>query len=98
MTDINESESIPALGVRRAPRPATGRDKFRPLQAAAYLGVSVGWLNVRRTYGGGPKFAKFGRAVVYSKTDLDAWFAAHSVEFTAEAARLPAPTTPLRDR
>ncbi|MBO6763456.1 AlpA family transcriptional regulator [Maricaulis sp.] len=44
-------------------------------KAAAYLGVSQGYLNKLRTTGGGPVFVKVGRRVVYDVADLDQWFA-----------------------
>lgn len=48
--------------------------------AAAYikskgLPVSPGTLRKYATVGGGPKFRKFGRSVVYDPADLDAWIA-----------------------
>ena len=43
--------------------------------AAVYLGVSASFLNKARSYGGGPTYAKLGRRVVYSLTDLDAYLA-----------------------
>jgi hypothetical protein len=45
----------------------------RVVEAAQYLGVSKSFLDKARIYGGGPSFMRFGRAVVYSTTDLDAW-------------------------
>ena len=52
---------------------------FRVRQAASYLGLSKSFLDKARIYGGGPAFAKFGTAVVYSTDDLDAWMAANRV-------------------
>lgn len=45
----------------------------RVQQAAEHLGVSKSFLDKARIYGGGPIFMKFGRAVVYSTDELDAW-------------------------
>jgi excisionase family DNA binding protein len=39
--------------------------------AARRLGVSVGFLNKLRIYGGGPRFIRFGRSVRYSMQALD---------------------------
>lgn len=45
----------------------------RVQQAAEHLGVSKSFLDKARIYGGGPRFMRFGRAVVYSTEDLDEW-------------------------
>jgi hypothetical protein len=45
----------------------------RVQQAAEHLGVSKSFLDKARIYGGGPLFMRFGRAIVYSTTDLDDW-------------------------
>lgn len=42
-------------------------------QAAKYLGLKRTTLEAWRCRGGGPKFAKLGRAVRYRQADLDAW-------------------------
>lgn len=51
----------------------------RPMQrtpeAAAYCGSSKSTLEKLRLTGGGPKFLKLGRRVVYDPDDLDAWLA-----------------------
>lgn len=54
-------------------------------EAAAYLGVSSSFLEKRRVYGGGPRFAKIGRRVAYRQVDLDAWVEARMHESTSEA-------------
>jgi len=41
--------------------------------AAAYLGRSPSNLEKLRVFGGGPKFIKAGRLVLYRQEDLDAW-------------------------
>lgn len=46
---------------------------IRVREAAEYLGLSKSTLDKLRCFGGGPRFYKFGRAVVYSTADLDAW-------------------------
>ena len=45
----------------------------RVQEAAAYVGLSKSTLDKLRCFGGGPKYFKLGRAVVYSKADLDVW-------------------------
>ena len=58
---------------------AFGRSNEAPLmstaEAAAYLRVSKSYLDKRRVYGGGPKFLRFGKRILYRKSDLDAWAA-----------------------
>ncbi|MGB3273694.1 MAG: helix-turn-helix domain-containing protein, partial [Xanthobacteraceae bacterium] len=46
---------------------------IRVQQAAEHLGVSKSFLDKARIYGGGPRFMRFGRAIVYNTTDLDEW-------------------------
>jgi hypothetical protein len=45
-------------------------------EAADYLRLSPRTLEKQRVIGGGPKFRKFGRRVMYAVADLDAWAAA----------------------
>ncbi len=42
-------------------------------EAAAYLRLSPRTLEKQRVVGGGPRFRKFGRRVMYAVTDLNAW-------------------------
>jgi hypothetical protein len=42
-------------------------------EAGAHLKLSVKTLEKMRTIGGGPRFRKFGRRVLYSLQDLEAW-------------------------
>ena len=53
-------------------------------EAAAYLNVSQSWLNKRRVYGHGPRFAKFGRRVNYLISDLDAFAASNRRQNTSQ--------------
>lgn len=46
---------------------------IRVREAAEYLGVSKSFLDKARIYGGGPRFMRFGRAIVYSTGDLADW-------------------------
>jgi hypothetical protein len=49
---------------------------LRPVEAAVHLQVSLPFLAKLRCYGGGPRFSKCGKAVLYNRADLDAWAAA----------------------
>ena len=42
-------------------------------EAAEYLRLSPRTLEKQRVIGGGPKFRKFGRRVMYAVSDLNAW-------------------------
>jgi predicted DNA-binding transcriptional regulator AlpA len=46
-------------------------------EAASYCGSSASTFAKLRLYGGGPRFVKLGRRVVYDPVDLNAWLAAH---------------------
>ena len=53
-------------------------------EAAAFLRLSPRTLEKQRVIGGGPKFRKFGRRVMYAVADLDAWAAERSFESTSD--------------
>jgi excisionase family DNA binding protein len=54
--------------------PAGKDDLFlTPKEAAAYLRVSKSYLDKLRVYGGGPRFLRFGRKILYQKSDLNFW-------------------------
>lgn len=56
-----------------------------PKEAAAYLRVSVSYINKLRVYGGGPKFLRLGkRKILYRKSDLDLWAAERCFSSTSE--------------
>jgi len=55
-------------------------------EAAKYLRLSEAFLEKARTYGGGPKFAKLGRVVVYRREDLDSWVASRVQDSTSAGA------------
>lgn len=61
----------------------TLQNAFTEKEAAAYIGMSVPFLRQSRmeTYDGtpGPAFIKAGRAVRYTRADLDAWLAMNRV-------------------
>lgn len=51
-------------------------------EAAAFLRLSPRTLEKLRVIGGGPRFRKFGRRVMYAVADLEAWADARSFEAT----------------
>lgn len=51
-------------------------------EAAGFLRLSPRTLEKQRVIGGGPRFRKFGRRVMYALTDLQAWADARSFETT----------------
>ena len=53
-------------------------------EAADYLRLSPRTLEKQRVIGGGPKFRKFGRRVMYAVADLDAWAAERSFDSTSD--------------
>lgn len=59
---------------------------IRVKAAAEYLGLSKSTLDKLRHFGGGPKYFKLGRAVIYSTDDLDAWRDARACTDTWSAA------------
>jgi hypothetical protein len=59
--------------------------------AAQYLGISASTLSKLRVFGGGPKFHKLGRRVVYDIRDLDAWFEARQRSSTSDIGATPMP-------
>jgi predicted DNA-binding transcriptional regulator AlpA len=48
---------------------------IRVREAAAYVGLSKSSLDKLRCFGGGPRYSKLGRPVVYDVADLDVWVA-----------------------
>jgi len=53
-------------------------------EAAEYLRLSPRTLEKQRVIGGGPKFRKFGRRVMYAVADLDGWADQRSFEATSD--------------
>ena len=52
--------------------------------AAEYVGVSRSMLDKLRTAGGGPRFIKLKKKVLYDTLDLDRWCESHKQESTAD--------------
>ncbi|MBK6869125.1 MAG: helix-turn-helix domain-containing protein [Burkholderiales bacterium] len=72
----------PAVAVPTAaaqPQPYLTND-----EAAEYLRLSPRTLEKQRVIGGGPRFRKFGRRVMYAMVDLDTWAADRSFETTSD--------------
>lgn len=53
-------------------------------QAAEYCGLSASTFEKLRLSGGGPRYVKLGRRVVYDPADLDAWLAENRRRSTSE--------------
>ncbi|MCK9511589.1 MAG: helix-turn-helix domain-containing protein [Castellaniella sp.] len=53
-------------------------------EAADYLRLSPRTLEKQRVLGGGPRFRKFGRRVLYAVADLDAWADGRSYAMTSD--------------
>ncbi|MCC0008569.1 MAG: helix-turn-helix domain-containing protein [Hyphomicrobiaceae bacterium] len=66
------------------PHTANQRRMLRTAEAADYCGSSASTFEKLRLYGGGPRYVKLGRRVVYDPTDLDAWLAAHRRASTSD--------------
>ena len=81
------SPASPRPIARRAPEPAAAPPQARYLtndEAAAFLRLSPRTLEKQRVMGGGPRFHKFGRRVMYAIADLEAWADARSFEATCD--------------
>ena len=52
--------------------------------AAVYIGLGRQTLAKLRVYGGGPRFMKLGRRVVYDSRDLDSWMESRKRSSTSE--------------
>lgn len=55
-------------------------------EAATFLNLSPRTLEKMRVIGGGPRFRKFGRRVVYAMADLELWANARSCDSTSDAS------------
>ncbi|MCB1464560.1 MAG: helix-turn-helix domain-containing protein [Nitratireductor sp.] len=61
-------------------------------EAGDYLNVSVRTLQSWRLRGGGPAYAKLGKAVRYRQGDLDAWVEANLTRSTSQSSIQPSGT------
>ena len=53
-------------------------------EAATFLRLSPRTLEKQRVIGGGPRFRKFGRRVLYALEDLEAWANARAFDMTSD--------------
>jgi hypothetical protein len=53
-------------------------------EAAQFLNLSPRTLEKQRVIGGGPRFRKFGRRVLYAVIDLEAWANERTCESTSD--------------
>ena len=53
-------------------------------EAAEFLRLSPRTMEKSRVIGGGPRFHKFGRRVLYAIGDLEAWAAKRSFDMTSD--------------
>lgn len=66
-------------------------------QAADYLKLSCFCLEKMRSRGGGPRFRRHGRRVVYAVAELDAWSDARVMDTTADSDPNKGPARPEAD-
>jgi hypothetical protein len=69
---------MPPMQTSHSPRYLTNSE------AAAYLNLSPRTLENWRVLGGGPRFRKFGRRVIYAVDDLELWAVAQACMSTAD--------------
>lgn len=69
------------------PHTTTQRRMLRTDEAARYCGSSASTFEKLRLFGGGPRYVKLGRRVVYDQADLDAWLDANRRASTSDARR-----------
>ena len=74
---------VPAATQQPAPTSQSAR-YLTNTEAAEFLRLSPRTLEKQRVIGGGPRFRKFGRRVMYAVTDLEAWADARSFELTSD--------------
>lgn len=55
-------------------------------EAGAFLKLSPRTLEKLRTLGGGPRFRKLGRRVMYAQADLEAWADSRACSSTSDPA------------
>lgn len=55
--------------------------------ASKHVGSAESTLNKLRVYGGGPRYIKIGRRVLYDIADLDAWIEQNKRSSTSDTGR-----------
>jgi excisionase family DNA binding protein len=58
--------------------------RMRTPEASKYLGLSKSTLDKLRCFGGGPRYIKTGRRVLYDQRDLDSFLESHKRSSTSE--------------
>ena len=71
---IRPIEKAPPLVMRRLPIP----------EAAEFCGITIGKLAKFRMEGGGPRYIKIGREILYDTNDLEKWLEENKYGSTAE--------------
>jgi Helix-turn-helix domain len=74
----------PRAAPAATPQPAQPTRYLTNDEAAAFLRLSPRTLEKQRVIGGGPRFRKFGRRVMYAAADLEAWADARTFEATCD--------------
>lgn len=74
--------------MRFKPTSSAGAHYLTNDEAAAFLRLSPRTLEKQRVQGGGPRYHKFGRRVLYAIDDLKHWADARSFAMTCDAASL----------
>ena len=64
----------------------TVSDRLNTTEAAKYTGLSSSTLTKLRVFGGGPRYIKARRSVLYDRPDLDEWLNARKHASTSEYA------------
>lgn len=89
MRNATSQQHVPSAAPKSVPKYLTNDE------AAGFLRLSPRTLEKQRVIGGGPRFRKFGRRVMYAVVDLEAWADARSFEATCDpgciSPRQPAP-------
>lgn len=65
-----------------------GRPMLRTREAAKYTGFAKSTLEKLRVTGGGCRYIRIGRVVVYDPADLDLWLASHRRISTSSLAAI----------
>ncbi|CUJ53019.1 helix-turn-helix domain-containing protein [Achromobacter xylosoxidans] len=84
MAASHVSLSSPCAPVYAARAPTPAPRYLTNVEAADYLRLSPRTLEKLRVQGGGPRFRKFGRRVLYAMTDLEAWADGRSYGMTSD--------------
>ncbi|BBF76404.1 MULTISPECIES: MerR family transcriptional regulator [Acinetobacter] len=71
---ISEISFEQKLALRNAFSNATEHTEFEQETIAIYYGISLSLLQQWRCNGGGPKFKKIGRTILYQKSDVLIFF------------------------